>query len=141
MKNYEYVLKGLDNLIEFIKKNDVILDCDECKKYGFECGSCNLQNTIDYLLMDRAIENTPEGEVLTEEFNKLIKKIREISRINYIVLYTSVNYTRNYMKELENNNIVFNDNQKMLLAKEFTTINSAIEHLESLREFINKYKK
>lgn len=140
MKNYEYVLKGLDNLVEFIKKNEVLLSCDECNKYGFECGSCNSQNTIDYLLMDRIIENTPEGEVSTEEFNKLIEKIRGISRINDIVLYTSVNYTRNSMKRLEENNILFNDNQKTLLKKEFTTINAAIEHLESLREIIDKYK-
>lgn len=142
MKNYEYVMKDLDSLIEFIEKYDLQIDCDECKKYGLECyvEDCT-KNAIKYLQMDRIEENVPENELSSDEFNKYIGKIRNLSNnVNNLDTYTGTNYIRNYMKDLEDKRIVFNNNQKELLSKEFQSIDSAIKHLESLREVIEKYK-
>ena len=142
MKNYEYITKDLDSLIKFIEENYIQIDCDECKKYGLECcvDSCT-KNVIEYLKMDRIEEIVPKNELSIDEFNNYIGEIRSLAnRVNNIDTYTGTNYIRNHMKNLESENIVFNDNQKSLLSKEFNKIDSAINHLESLREVIEKYK-
>lgn len=142
MKNYEYITKDLDSLIGFIEENDIQIDCDECKKYGLECyvEDCT-KNAIKYLKMDRIEEIIPENELSSDEFNKYIGKIRNLSnQVNNLDTYTGTNYIRNHMKDLEDEHIVFNNNQKELLSKEFQSIDSAIKHLESLREIIEKYK-
>ena len=141
MKNYEYIIKDLDSLIKFIKENDLQINCDECKKYGLECNveDCT-KNAIKYLKMERIEEVVPENELSTDEFNKYIDKIRLLkNRINNLDTYTEINYIRNYTRVLEEH-IVFNNNQKELLSKEFQLIDSAIKHLETLREVIEKYK-
>lgn len=142
MKNYEYITKDLDSLIEFIEENDIQIDCEECKKYGLECyvEDCT-KNAIKYLKMDKIEEIVPENELSSDEFNKYIGKIRNLSnQVNNLDTYTGTNYIRNHMKDLEDEHIVFNNNQKELLSKEFRSIDSAIRHLESLREIIEKYK-
>ena len=54
--------------------------------------------------------------------------------------YVCINYTRNHIEELEEKGIIFNSNQRELLSKEFKRIESAINHLESLKSTIDKYK-
>lgn len=142
MKNYEYIMKDLDSLIKFIEENDLQINCDECKKYGLECyvEDCT-KNAIKYLKMDRIEEVIPENELSRDEFNKYINEIRLLkNKINNLDVYTEINYIRNYTRDLEEKHIVFNNNQKELLSKEFQSIDSAIKHLESLREVIEKYK-
>lgn len=142
MKNYEYIIKDLDSLIKFIEENYIQIDCDECKKYGLECyvEDCT-KNAIKYLKMDRIEEVVPENELSIDEFNKYIDKIRKLSnQVNNLDTYTGTNYIRNHMLDLEEKHIVFNNNQKELLSKEFKSIDTAIKHLESLREVIEKYK-
>lgn len=142
MKNYEYIIKDLDSLIKFIEENDIQIDCDLCKKYGLECyvEDCT-KNAIKYLKMDRIEEVVPENELSIDEFNKYIDKIRKLSnQVNNLDTYTGTNYIRNHMLDLEEKHIVFNNNQKELLSKEFQSIDMAIKHLESLREIIEKYK-
>ena len=138
MKNYEYIIKDLDSLIEFVKANDIQISCDECNKYGLECSHCT-ENAIKYLTMDRVEENVPKNGLSTNEFNDYLGKIRTL-RSDVCSTYTQVNYVRNYMKDLEDDDIVFTNNQKDLLSMEFKRIDSAINHLESLKGTIEKYK-
>lgn len=142
MKNYEYITKNLDSLIKFVEENDIQIGCDECRKYGFECYVDNCtKNTIEYLKMDRIEEIVPKNELSIDEFNNYIGKLRSLANmVNNIDTYTGTNYIRNHMKDLENRGTLFNNNQKSLLSKEFNKIDSAINHLESLRETIEKYK-
>lgn len=141
MKNYEYIMKDLDNLIEFITENGIILSCDICNKYGLNCENECYKNAIEYLKMDRIKEIVPENELPIDKFNEFLDEIRNLKdRINNSYTYTGTNYIRNHMKGLEDKHIVFNNNQKELLSKEFQSIDSAIKHLESLREIIEKYK-
>lgn len=142
MKNYEYIMKDLDSLIKFIEENDLTISCDECKKYGLECyvEDCT-KNAIKYLKMERIEEIVPEYGLSSDEFNKYIDEIRLLkNRINNSDTYAGTNYIRNYTRNLEERHIIFNNNQKELLSKEFQSIDSAIKHLESLREVIKKYK-
>ena len=142
MKNYESIIKDLDSLIKFIEENDLAIDCNECHKYGLECHveDCT-KNAIKYLKMERIEEIVPEYELSSNEFNKYIDEIRLLkNRINNSDTYAGTNYIRNYTRNLEERHIVFNNNQKELLSKEFQSIDSAIKHLESLREVIKKYK-
>ena len=138
MKNYEYIIKDLDSLIEFVKANEIRISCDECNKYGLECSDCT-KNTIKYLTMDRVEGVVPKNGLSTNKFNDYLDKIRTL-RSDVCDTYTQVNYVRNYMKDLEDNDIVFTNNQKDLLSMEFKRIDSAINNLESLKGTIEKYK-
>ena len=125
MKIYEEVIKDLDGLLKFVKDADLTFDCDICQKHCLECSGndCN-DNLIKYLQMDKIEENVPENEISMDEFNKFISKIRTlVGRINNMDTYTEVNYIRNHMKDLEDRGIV-----------------SGINHLESLKGTIDKYK-
>jgi len=142
MKNYEYIMKDLDSLIKFIKDNDFEINCDECNKYGLECNYSNCtKNAIEYLKMNRIDEVVPKNELSSDEFNKYIDKVRNLkNKINNIDTYTGVNYIRSRTKDLEESGVVFNENQKELLSKEFESIDNAIDHLETLRSIIDKYR-
>ncbi|WP_297136227.1 hypothetical protein [Terrisporobacter sp.] len=142
MKIYEEVIKDLDGLLKFVKDNDLNFDCNFCRKYGLECnyGDCN-NNLIKYLQMDKIEENIPKNEISMDEFIKFISEIRVLAgRINNMDTYTEVNYIRNHIKGLEDEGIIFNDNQKQLLSEEFRRIESGINHLKSLKSTIDKYK-
>lgn len=142
MKNYEHIMKDLNSFIKFVEDNCVEIDCDECKKYGLECDARNCtKNAIEYLKMNRIEEIVPENELSSDEFNKYIYEVRKIkNKINNIDTYTGVNYIRNYTKDLEESGVVFNENQKELLSKEFKSIDNAIDRLETLKNVIDKYK-
>lgn len=141
MKIYEEVIKDLDGLLKFVKDFDPNFDCRICKKYALKCEMDCTNNLIKYLQMDKIEENVPENEISMDEFNEFISKIRTLaSRINNMDTYTEVNYIRNHMKELEGKGIVFNTNQRQLLSEEFKRIGSEINHLESLKVTIDKYK-
>ena len=143
MKVYEEIIKDLDSFTKFIVDNDFAITCDICDKYGLGCaGRDCTNNTVKYLQMDIIEENTPEGELPQEEFNKFINDyIRKLAdKINDMDTYVCINYTRNHIEELEEKGIIFNSNQRELLSKEFKRIESAINHLESLKSTIDKYK-
>ncbi|MBC6695279.1 hypothetical protein H9L25_00610 [Terrisporobacter mayombei] len=141
MKVYEEVIKDLDGLLKFVKDFDSTFDCRICQKYALGCGMDCTNNLIKYLQMDKIEENIHENEISMDEFNELINEIRKLaSRINGMDTYTEVNYTRNYIKGLEGRGIIFNANQRQLLSEEFRRIESGINHLETLKSTIDKYK-